>query len=54
MVTDDREEAVTLMRRYALFVLPVVDRDGKLLGVVTADDVLDIQKAQRTARAPGF
>ncbi len=48
LATDDREEAVTLMRRYDLFVLPVVDRDGKLLGVVTADDVLDIQHQKAT------
>lgn len=38
----DREEAARLVVKYDLMEIPVVDRDGKLLGVVSIDDVLDI------------
>ena len=38
----DQEEAVKLMDRYDLFALPVVDRTGALLGIVTAYDALNV------------
>jgi magnesium transporter len=44
----DREEAVALIRRYDQFVLPVVDSDNVLVGIVTADDVLDVQEQEAT------
>ena len=44
----DREEAVRIMGKYDLFVLPVVGSDGVLLGVVTADDVLDVAEEEAT------
>ncbi len=46
--TDDREEAVRSMARYDLAVLPVVDPDGILLGIVTSDDVLDVAEEEIT------
>jgi magnesium transporter len=45
---DDREEAVRAMARYDAFVLPVVGADGVLLGIVTADDVLDVAEEEAT------
>src|SRR5690625_2671165 len=39
---DDREQAVTTMQRYDVVALSVVDSDGVLVGVVTADDVFDV------------
>ncbi|MAB90713.1 MAG: magnesium transporter [Planctomycetes bacterium] len=36
----DQEEVIRMMETYHLGVLPVVDRTGRLLGVVTADDAL--------------
>ena len=36
--TADREEAVRAFRRYDRAVLPVTDRDGKMLGIITADE----------------
>jgi magnesium transporter len=45
---DDREEAVRKMGKYDLFVLPVVGSDGVLLGIVTADDVLDVAQEEAT------
>jgi magnesium transporter len=47
-VTDDREEAVRVMERYDLAVLPVVDSTGVLLGIVTVDDVLDVARDEAT------
>ncbi len=42
------EEAARLLGKYNLLALPVVDADGELLGVITADDVIDIQTAEAT------
>jgi magnesium transporter len=39
--TMDREEVATLVRQRDLLALPVVDDDGRLLGVVKHDQVLD-------------
>jgi magnesium transporter len=46
--TDDREEAVRMMREYDRVALPVVDSDGVLLGIVTIDDVLDVAEEEAT------
>ncbi len=45
---EDREEAVRVMHRHALSVLPVVDSAGVLLGIVTVDDVLDVAEEEIT------
>ncbi len=47
-VSDDREEAVRVMERYDLPVLPVVDDAGVLVGVVTFDDVADVASEEVT------
>ncbi len=39
---DDQERAARLIQRYDLLALPVVDREGRLIGVITVDDVLDV------------
>ncbi len=46
--TDDREEAVHQMQHYDRVALPVVDSRGKLVGIVTADDVADVAEAEVT------
>lgn len=46
--TDDREEAVRVMKQYDRFVLPVVHSDGVLLGIITSDDVLDVAEEEAT------
>lgn len=46
--TQDREEAVRMMERYDLHVLPVVDSAGVLVGIVTFDDVMDVAQAEVT------
>lgn len=45
---EDREEAVRDMQRYDITILPVVDSDGVMLGIVTADDVLDVAEEETT------
>jgi|LJSS01.1.fsa_nt_gb magnesium transporter len=45
---DDRESAVHAMQKYDLPVLPVVDSDGVLLGIVTFDDVMDVSEEEVT------
>ncbi len=47
-VTDDREEAVRVMQRYDVNVLPVLSAYDVLLGIVTADDVLDVAEEEVT------
>ena len=44
----DQEEAIRLMEKYDLIALPVVDRDGVLLGIVTVDDILDVLEEEFT------
>ncbi len=44
----DQEEAVRLMERYDLVALPVVDRSGALLGIVTIDDALEVAQEEFT------
>jgi magnesium transporter len=45
---DDQEEAVRMMSRYDRLALPVVDRRGVLLGIITADDVADVAEQEVT------
>lgn len=45
---DDQEQAVTMMERYDLPLLPVVEADGVLVGLVTFDDVADVASEETT------
>jgi magnesium transporter len=45
---EDQEVAAERMRHYNLLALPVVDEDNRLIGVITADDVLDVQVQEAT------
>ena len=44
----DQEEVAKRMSKYDLNVMPVVDADGVLLGVITIDDVIDVLTAEQT------
>ncbi len=44
----DGEEAAKTFDKYSLFVLPVVDSDGVLVGIVTGDDVLELTTEEAT------
>ena len=44
----DQEEVARMIQRYDLLALPVVDREQRLVGVVTVDDVIDILEEEAT------
>lgn len=46
--TDDQESAVDEFKKYEAIALPVVDRQGVLVGIVTHDDVLDVVEEEDT------
>jgi len=46
--TQDVEEVARLFDRYNFLALPVVDSEGRLLGIVTMDDVLDVMQREAT------
>ncbi len=45
---DDQETAVTAFKKYDVTMLPVVDSNEVLVGVVTVDDVLDVAETEAT------
>ncbi len=48
LVSADQEEAASLMKRYDLLALPVVDENNRLQGVITYDDSFDIMEDEAT------
>ncbi len=46
--TDDREKALHVFRKYDRVALPVSSPDHKLIGIVTADDMLDVASEEAT------
>ncbi len=44
----DQEEVASVVRRYDLLAVPVVDVDGRMLGVITVDDVIDVITEEAT------
>lgn len=44
----DQEEVAQLATRYDLLAIPVLDADGKLCGIVTYDDIVDVVKEEAT------
>jgi magnesium transporter len=47
-VDADQEAAARLLTEYDLLALPVVDADGRLIGIITQDDVADILEEEAT------
>jgi len=43
---DDQEQVAELMSKYDLLAMPVVDEAGRLLGMVTVDDALDVMEQE--------
>lgn len=52
--TADREEVARLTQNYDLVLLPVVDSDHRILGVVTVDDVIDALVEEHTEDVQRF
>ncbi|MEF9991999.1 MAG: magnesium transporter [Romboutsia sp.] len=47
-VDEDREEAVRLVSKYNLIAIPVIDRDQRLKGIITVDDIIDVMEEEAT------
>jgi magnesium transporter len=47
-VMMDQEEAARLVSKYELLALPIVDESGRLEGIITVDDVIDIINEEST------
>ncbi|HEV3121453.1 MAG TPA: magnesium transporter [Isosphaeraceae bacterium] len=53
-VDADKKTAVDLFRKYDRTALPVIDHDGRLVGIVTIDDVLDVAEEAATREIQRF
>jgi magnesium transporter len=45
---DDQEEVARVVRRFDLLAVPVTDVDGRMLGLITVDDVIDVITEEAT------
>jgi len=52
--TDDKKTAVEQFRKYDRTALPVIDNEGRLVGIVTIDDVLDVADEEATREIQKF
>jgi magnesium transporter len=50
----DREEVARVISKYDLLAVPVVDKDERILGIVTVDDVIDALVAETTEDVQKF
>ena len=48
LTTEDREEVVSDFNKYDLSAMPVVDKENRLVGIVTVDDVIDVMQEETT------
>jgi magnesium transporter len=46
--TDDREQVARVIAQYDLIAVPVVDEQGRMVGIVTHDDVIDVVVQEAT------
>ena len=47
-VTDDREKIAQECSRFDLLAVPVVDAEGRLVGIITYDDIMDVVVSEAT------
>ena len=45
---DDREEVARLISKYGFLAVPIVDRENRLVGIVTVDDAIDVLQEEST------
>ncbi len=48
MVDDDQESVANKIAKYNLLAVPVLEKDGSLVGFVTVDDVIDVMIEEQT------
>src|SRR5687767_15123270 len=46
--TMDQEQVARIMRKYGYLAMPVVDERGRLVGLITFDDVVDVMEEEAT------
>ena len=47
-VYDDKEEVAEAFKKYDFLAMPVVDKEHRLVGIITVDDVLDVMEEAAT------
>lgn len=47
-VDDTRRDVARMIAKYDLIALPIVDHEGRIVGIVTADDAMDVAAAEST------
>lgn len=45
---DDKEEVSDMFNKYDLLALPVVDKENRMVGIVTVDDAVDVMEEEAT------
>lgn len=45
---EDKEEVANLFRKYDFLAMPVVDKETRLVGIITFDDVIDVIQEEHT------
>ena len=45
---DHQEEVVAMIQKYDMLALPIVDKESRLVGIVTVDDALDVIEEEAT------
>jgi magnesium transporter len=48
LVTTDQEECARILSHYGYLALPVVDEIGRFMGVITADDLIEVAEDEAT------
>ena len=46
--SDDQEEVAQMLSKYNFLALPVVDKEGRMVGIVTFDDAMDVIEDETT------
>ena len=46
--TDDKEAVANVLSKYDMIAVPVVDKEGRLVGIVTVDDAIDVLTEEAT------
>ncbi|MDO4799277.1 MAG: magnesium transporter [Bacillota bacterium] len=47
-VGEDQESVASLFKKYDLGTMPVVDRENRLVGIITVDDIIDVIEKENT------
>lgn len=47
-VMDDQEEIAQIFKKYDFLALPVVDKENRLVGIITFDDIMDVIEEETT------